>query len=119
MLKLILGCLIVAGMVAACGGTPEYAALRPAQQKAVQSELGYLSKMVEVTRWSVKADKVEIFLFSTPAGFEKWMRDMAGRASTAAGAPVVIEVSRLKNNEYQFWCFATGRNGRVYENTCS
>ena len=39
-------------------GTPEYAALRPAQQKAVQAELGYLSKMVEVTRWSVKADKV-------------------------------------------------------------
>lgn len=119
MLKLILECVVVAGLLAACGGTPDYVALEPAQQKAVQAELGYLSKIVEITRWSVNADKVEIFLFRTPAEFEKVMRDMAGRASTAAGAPVVIEVSRLKNNEYQFWCFATGRNGRVYENTCS
>lgn len=119
MLKLVFGCLMVAGLLTACGGTPDYVALGPAQQKAVQAELGYLSKMVEITRWSVKADKVEIFLFRTPAEFEKVMREMAGRASTAAGAPVVIEVSRLKNNEYQFWCFATGRNGRVYENTCS
>ena len=60
MVKQIFGCLIVAGMLVACGGTPEYVALRPAQQKAVQAELGYLSKVVEVTRWSVKADKVEI-----------------------------------------------------------
>ena len=78
-----------------------------------------MSKIVEKTRWSVNADKVEIFLFRTPAEFGKVMREMAGRASTADGAPMVTKVSRLKNNEYQFWCFATGRNGRVYENTCS
>ena len=119
MLKLILGCLTVAGLLAACGGTPNYVALLPAQQIAVQAELGYLRKIVEITRWSVKADKVEIFLFRRPVDFDKVMREMAGRASTAAGAPVVIEVSRIKNNEYQFWCFATGHNGRVYENTCS
>ena len=29
MLKLILGCLTVAGLLAACGGTPDYVDLRP------------------------------------------------------------------------------------------
>ena len=40
MLKLLLGRLKVFGLMPACGGTPDYVALEPAQQKAVQAELG-------------------------------------------------------------------------------
>ncbi len=53
---------MVAGLLTACAGKPDYVALEPAQHKAVQAGLGYLSKIVEITRWSVKADKAEIFL---------------------------------------------------------
>ena len=86
MLKLILGCLMVAGLLAACGGTPDYVALLPAQQIAVQVELGYLSKFVEITRWSVKADKVEIFLFRIRARCARLQSTKTGTRYSSAGS---------------------------------